>query len=259
LAVKTSNIGGANLDQLQPDRLRSHDEFPSTVWVRIEAVRDSTAAGSREALAELCQAYWQPVYAFIRRKGNDPDRAADLTQDFFALLIEPGALSTVFEGKGKFRSFLMAACTHFLSNRRLYERALKRGGGRSPISIDQLKTEKSIRIEPFHKVTPERVFLHQWATTLLDRVMARLQSEARMRGNARLFDQIRSTLLRSEPSRSYAEIALAVGVSQSNVKMTVSRYRNRYGILLREEIARTVNDPADIEQEITTLIEALAG
>ena len=140
--MRTSNPEAARLDVVQPGPLRSHDEFPSTIWMRIEKVRDSTAAESRDALAALCEAYWQPVYAFIRHKGNDPDRAADLTQDFFTLLIEPGALTAVSEGKGKFRSFLMAACTHFLSNRRVYERALKGGGGRSPISIDQLKAER---------------------------------------------------------------------------------------------------------------------
>jgi RNA polymerase sigma factor (sigma-70 family) len=255
--VRTSNRGEVRLDVLQPGPLRSHDEFPSTIWTRIEKVRDSTAAESRDALAALCEAYWQPVYAFIRHKGNNPDRAADLTQDFFTFLIEPGALTAVSEGKGKFRSFLMAACTHFLSNRRVYERALKRGGGRSPISIDQLNAEDSRGPQPFHELTPERIFLRHWATTLLDRVMTRLQSEAHTKGKVRLFDQIRSTLLGREPSRSYAEIAAALGVSESHVKVAVHRYRNRYRVLLRDEIARTVDDPREVEQEITTLIEAL--
>jgi len=233
------------------------DVFPQTAWTRIEKVKDATPAQSRTALAELCEAYWRPVYAFIRRKGNDRHRAADLTQGFFALLIEPGALADVDAGKGKFRYFLMAACTHFMSNQRTYERALKRGGGRSPISIDKFKGEDWLRLEPFHELTPDRIFLREWATTLLHRVMATLQAEAHRKGNARLFDRIRPVLLGSEASPGYAEIASDLGVSESSIKVAVHRYRHRYRMLLREEIARTLDDPAEIENEITTLIAAL--
>jgi RNA polymerase sigma-70 factor (ECF subfamily) len=256
--MNASNPQVARPDVVEPRPDRSPDQFPSTIWKRIEKARDSTDAESRAALAELCQAYWRPVYAFVCRKGNNPDRALDLTQDFFALLLEPGALAAVSEGKGRFRSFLMAACSHFLINRHHYERALKRGGGRSPISIDQLKAEKSIRIEPFHELTPERIFLRLWAETLLDRVIARLESEAHIRGKSRLFNHIKSALLGREPSGSRAEIASALGVSRSYVKLALHRYRKRYRMLLCDEIARTVDDPAEVEQEITTLIEALA-
>jgi RNA polymerase sigma-70 factor (ECF subfamily) len=224
----------------------------------IEKARDSGPVQSREALERLCQAYWQPVYAFIRRKGNDPDRSADLTQDFFALLLEPGALAAVTERKGKFRSFLMAACTHLLSNRRVYERALKRGGGRPLVSIDQHGAEDRLRREPFHEITPERVFLRRWATTLLDRVMLQLQSEAEAKGNSRLFDQIRPALLGSGLALRYARISTDLGISEGAVQVAVHRYRSRYRQLLRDEIARTVDDPAQIEEEISTLIEALA-
>ncbi len=241
-----------------PSSPKPPDEFPSTIWMTIEKARDSGPSQSRAAMDELCQAYWQPVYAFIRRKGNDPDRSADLTQDFFALLLEPGALAAVTERKGKFRSFLMAACTHFLSNRRVYERALKRGGGRPLLSIDQLDTEDRLRREPFHEVTPERVFLRRWATTLLDRVMAQLQSEAHVKGRSRLFDQIRPALLGSGLAVRYSRVSSELGISETTVKVAVHRYRARYRQLLREEIARTVDDPAEIEEEISTLIEALA-
>jgi DNA-directed RNA polymerase specialized sigma24 family protein len=169
---------------LRPRRPRQPDEFPSTVWMRIEKAKDSQFSQSGAALTELCEAYWRPVYAFIRKKGNDPDRAADLTQDFFALLIEPRALAAVTEGKGKFRSFLMAACTHFLSNRRVYERALKRGGGRSPISIDRSQGGDWLQLEPYHELTPDRIFMREWAVTLLDRVMAKLEAEADLKGKA---------------------------------------------------------------------------
>jgi DNA-directed RNA polymerase specialized sigma24 family protein len=240
-------------------RPRPSDEFPPTAWTRIEKVKDSTPCQSRAALAELCDAYWRPVYAFIRQKGNDPDRAADLTQGFFTLLIVPGALADVTQGKGKFRSFLMAACTHFLSNQRIYERALKRGGGRSPISIDQFHCEDWLRLEPFHQLTPDRIFLREWATTLLHRVMSTLQAEAYRKGKNRLFDRIMPTLLGTEACPCYAEIAADLGVSESNIKVAVHRYRSRYRLLLRDEIARTLDDPDEIDEEITTLIAALVA
>jgi RNA polymerase sigma-70 factor (ECF subfamily) len=234
------------------------DEFPSTVWIRVEEARDQSQPRSREALAELCEAYWRPVYAFIRRKGNDPDRAADLTQGFFTVLIETGALSSVTPNKGRFRSFLMAACSHFLSNQRVYERALKRGGGRALISIDQLKAEDRLGVEPFHELTPERAFIRQWALTLLDRVMTRLQKEATVKGKAQLFEQLRPAILGSASTPSYQHISDSMGLSESMVRVNVHRYRTRYRVLLHDEIARTLSDPDEIEEEITTLIQALA-
>ena len=245
-------------EPLHPQRPRPPEEFPLTIWMRIENVKDSTPGVSHAALTELCEAYWHPVYAFIRRKGNDPDRAADLTQGFFTLLIEPGALAAVTEGKGKFRSFLMAACTHFLSNQRVFEQALKRGGRRTPISMDQFQGEERLRLEPFHNLTPDRIFLREWARTLLDRVLSSLEAEAHRKGKDRLFDHIRPTLLGTKWSPTYSEIATALGVSESHIKVAVHRYRARYKQLLREEIARTVDDPADVEDEITALIQALA-
>ncbi len=234
------------------------EEFPSTIWMRIEQAKEPCAPQSREALAELCEAYWHPDYAFIRRKGNDPDRAADLTQGFFAVLIETGALASVTPEKGRFRSFLMAACSHFLCNQRVHERALKRGGGRFLVSIDQLKAEDRLRHEPFHEMTPEKTFTRQWALTLLDRVMAALQAEAALKGKTRVFEEVRPVILGREAVPSYAQISAKLGLSETTLKVTVHRYRARYRALLRDEIARTVDDPADIEQEITTLIQALA-
>jgi DNA-directed RNA polymerase specialized sigma24 family protein len=226
--------------------------------MRVEEARDQSQPRSREAFAEICDMYWHPVYAFIRRKGNDPDRAADLTQGFFTLLIETGALATVTPEKGRFRSFLMAACSHFVSNQRIYERAMKRGGGRALVSIDQLKAEDRFNLEPFHELTPERAFIRQWALTLLDRVMCKLQREAAEKGKAQLFEQLRPALLGREAVPSYARISQSLGLSETLVKVTVHRYRTRYRALLREEIARTVSNPDEIEEEITTLIRALA-
>jgi RNA polymerase sigma-70 factor (ECF subfamily) len=256
--ARARGAGSRSCDQPSLRRRPSSDEFPSTVWISVEQARDSSAERAREALAELCSAYWQPVYAFIRRKGNDPDRAADLTQDFFTLLIEPGALADVDAAKGKFRSFLMAACSHVLSNRHVYERALKRGGGRSLISIDQLQAEERLRCEPFHEITPERIFLREWATILINRVMDQLRSEARVKGRSRLFDQIRPALLGRELAPSYAQLAKELGVGEAKIKVAVHRLRVRFKELLRKEIARAGTDPAEIDQEISSLIQALS-
>jgi RNA polymerase sigma-70 factor (ECF subfamily) len=233
------------------------DEFPSTIWKRIEEAKETGREQSREALAEICRAYWRPVYAFIRRKGNDPDRAADLTQDFFTLLLEPGALHGVTPSKGRFRSYLIAACTHFLSNRRAYERALKRGGGRAPVSIERLAAEEGFSAEPFHEMAPERIFLREWAQTLVDRALAGLESEARRKGASRLFGQIKGTLLGAQESTPYAQVAACLGMNEAAVKVAVHRYRVRFRQYVKSEIERTVTDPAEIEEEITTLIQAL--
>ncbi len=253
-----SEVNGRTSTSPAPPRNLPSEEFPSTVWMRIEQVKEATAARSRAALEELCEAYWHPVYAFIRRKGNDPDRAADLTQGFFTALLETGAFTAVTPEKGRFRSFLMAACTHFLCNQRVHEQALKRGGGRCLISMDQLKAEDRFNHEPFHELTPEKTFLRQWALTMLDRVMGRLQAEAEAKGKSKVFEQMRPVILGREATASYAEISEKLGMSETTVKVTVHRYRGRYRALLREEISRTVHDPADVEEEITTLIQALA-
>src|SRR3954447_13330431 len=137
---------------------RGPEEFPSTLWDRIAQAREPGGGQAREALAGLCRDYWHPVYAFIRRKGNDPDRAADLTQDVFALLLEPGALDGVSPAKGKFRSYLMAVCSHYLANRRDHDRALKRGGGRTVVSIERLAAEQRYAAEPSHEETSETLF-----------------------------------------------------------------------------------------------------
>jgi RNA polymerase sigma-70 factor (ECF subfamily) len=227
--------------------------------MRIEQAKDPATPRSKQAMAELCEAYWHPVYTFIRRKGNDPDRAADLTQGFFTLLLETRALAAVSPEKGKFRSFLMAACTHFLSNQRVYDRALKRGGGRAFISIDQLKAEDRLSREPFHELTPEKAFLRQWAVTLLDRASAQLRLELAAKGKAELFDLLHPVLLGREKTPSYGEIASAAGLSESVIRVTVHRLRSRYRQLLREEIARTIDDPAEIDEEISTLLASLAS
>ena len=257
LAVGGQDPRRSGADPSEIHHPKARVDFPSTFWMRIEPVNDSGDPQSRAALSELREAYGKSVHAFIRRKENDPDRAADLTQEFFTLLIETDALMAVTERKGKFRSFLMAACTHFLSNHRDYERALKLGEGRSPISMDLLKGERFPRLEPFHELTPHRIFLRQWAITLIERVMSTLETEARQNGKARLFEHVNPALLGRELSPSYADLGRVLGVSETSIKVDVHRFRERYRLLLRTEIARTLDDPAEIDEELARLIAAL--
>ena len=224
--------------------------------MRIEQAKDPAKPRSGEALAELCEADWHPVYAFIRRKGNDPDKAADLTQGFFTLVIETGALATVSPEKGKFRSFLMAACSHFLSNERL--QPSNKAWGRTIPSLDRpaqgrrpAQSRTVSRDDPGTDLSSAVGHHHAGSRSGTAQVGSRIEGE--------------KNALRPDPARpsgrelgpSYAEIAAALGLSESVVKVTVHRYRNRLRELLRDEISRIVDDPAEIDQEIATLLESL--
>jgi RNA polymerase sigma-70 factor (ECF subfamily) len=232
--------------------------FPTTHWSKIVAAQDPAAPGAREAIVALCTDYWYPVYGFIRRRGYRPDQAADLTQDFFARLLEPGAFATASPHRGRFRAFLRGACSHFLSNYRDHERALKRGGGHLLIPIDGLEAERRFGLEPAHELTAERAFERRWALTLLDRVLRRFDDDLVRSRNRTLLERLRPSVFGEDGARSYREIAEEVGVSESAVKMAAHRLRGRYRELLREEIARTVADAAEIEAEIAALFRALA-
>jgi RNA polymerase sigma-70 factor (ECF subfamily) len=231
------------------------DRFPTTHWSYIVRARDPAA---RPALEALCRAYWFPIYAFARRKGLDPDAAEDLVQGLFARLLDTGDLVAVDPQKGRFRSFLMAACSHYLANRRDFERAARRGGGRAPLAIDRLDAEGRYGREPAHGLTAERLFERRWAMALLDRALDRLAAEAADAGKRPLFEQLRPALLGEADATPYARVAEAVGLSVGAVKVAAHRLRRRCGEVIRQEVARTVDDPADIDDEISRLLGALA-
>jgi RNA polymerase sigma-70 factor (ECF subfamily) len=232
--------------------------FPTTHWSRIVAAQGPAAPEARDALVALCTDYWYPIYSFIRRRGYRPDQAADLTQDFFARLLEPGAFAAASPRIGRFRSFLRGACSHFLSNYRDREKALKRGGGCHLIPIDRLEAEGRFGREPAHELTAERAFERKWALTLLDRALHRLDLELVRSRNRPLLERLRPLVFGEDGARSYREIAGEVGVSESAAKMAAHRLRERYRELLREEVARTVADASEIESEITALLTSLA-
>jgi RNA polymerase sigma-70 factor (ECF subfamily) len=236
--------------------------FPSTQWSRILAARQGDPAGTeaRTALADLCRAYWYPLYAFIRRRDHDPEAAQDLTQEFFARLLEADFLAGVDRAKGKFRAFLLAACTHFLSNQRDLLRAQKRGGGQRILSIDAADAEGRYTLEPSHRLTPEALFTRRWALTVLAQALDRLRDEHQAAGAAQRerFEVLRATLTSDGGRVPYAELAARLGLTEGAVQVAVHRLRRRYREILRQSIAATLEDPADVDDEIRDLFAALA-
>ena len=231
--------------------------FPSTHWSRVLAAGNPDAPEAFEALANLCQSYWYPIYAYVRRKGHPPEQAQDLTQDFFAYVLERDLLAKADPERGRFRGFLRIVCARHLSGERERASARKRGGGKTAWSIDVSDAEGRYSREPSHELTPERIFDRTWALTLLSRVFEQLRSEYDAAGRAAIFDELRLVLTGASQPDSYATIALRLGTSEGAVRVAVHRLRRRYGILLRQEIAATVDDPNQIDDEIRSLFTAL--
>lgn len=232
--------------------------FQTTRWTVVMAARGGTTPEAREALAALCGDYWYPLYAFARRRGHSPEAAEDLVQGFFARLLEKGDLAAVDRHKGRFRSFLLAACSHYAANRADHDRAARRGGGRAPIPIDRHDGEGRYAAEPAHDLTPERLFERQWALTLLDRVLGRLEAEMAAAGQSARFEALRPALLGDGRRAPYAAIAADLGLTDEAARAAASRLRRRYRALLREEVAGTLDDPAAVDDEIRSLFGALA-
>jgi RNA polymerase sigma-70 factor (ECF subfamily) len=246
------------MPRLQPDD-HVPGRFPTTQWSRVITAANRDASEAGEALSSLCQAYWYPIYAYIRHRGYTLEQARDLTQDFFAYVLERDLFAKADPARGRFRAFLRAVCARHLTARRDRENAAKRGGGRSFVSIDLLDAERRYTNEPAHELTPERIFDRTWALTLLDRVVERLRGEYDDAGRAAKFEELITLLTRDPGTGAYSDIAERLGTTEGNVRVAVHRLRRRYGLLLREEIAATVGDAAQVEDEIHTLFAALEG
>jgi RNA polymerase sigma factor (sigma-70 family) len=230
-------------------------KFVATPWtVVLAAVRGD----SSDALGRLCQAYWYPLYSFVRRQGHDPHTAEDMTQAFFTRLVERRYLDAVDPARGKFRSFLLAALKHFLANERERADAQKRGGAHAIVSIDEQLAESRYSLEAAHHDTPETIYERNWALALLDRVLHQLRDQYTRDGKARLFDELKATLSAESDAAPYAEIASRLNSSESAIKVAVHRLRHRYRQLLRTEIAHTVEKPEEIEDEIRHLFAMLS-
>lgn len=234
-------------------------QFPSTHWSRVAQAGDLESPGTREALTALCSAYWYPLFVFIRSRGHGAEDARDLVQEYFARLLEGRVLGAADPAKGRFRTFLIADCKHFLSHRRVRARALKRGGNRHFFSIDAAQAEGRFAVEPADSMTPERLFLRAWALTLLDEVLNKLYAEYQNDGRGALFDRLKHVLTVGADTVSYRTIAGNLGMTEGAVQAAVHRLRRRYGTILRQEIVATVSQTADVEDEIRALFTALGA
>ena len=233
--------------------------FVTTHWSVVLAARAPDAPQAAAALAELCRTYWYPLYAFVRRKGHSPHDAQDLTQAFFARLLEKNYVAQVDRERGRFRTYLLAALTHFLADEWDKARRLKRGGDREIISFDAASAEERYRLEPIDQLDASKLYERRWVTTLFDKVLARLEQEFRDSGKGELFDGLKSSLLAEDSGSSYAELGSPMGLTEDAVKQAVHRMRRRYRELFREEIAQTVAGPGEVEDELKHLFAVLSG
>ena len=228
-------------------------QFTSTHWsVVVEAQGESPAA--QEALEKLCGIYWRPIYSFVQRQGIGQAEAEDLTQAFFADLLEHKSLTAVRKEKGRFRSFLLGALKHFLADERRRAMAIKRGKGQRLIPLEELSADGRLEMDPADSVTPEQIYERRWASTVLDRVLGLLKNEYVAAGNTLLFDSLKQLLPDEPGAPSQADIAGRLGMTNNAVRQAFYRFRQRYQLLLREEIAHTVATPGDIEDELRHLI-----
>jgi RNA polymerase sigma factor (sigma-70 family) len=218
----------------------------------------SDTPSARDALARLCETYWYPLYAYVRRRGYAPHDAQDLTQAFFARLLESDALGNITRDKGKFRSFLLTALNHFLVDEWKKARAQKRGGGQL-VSLDTRDAETRFGREPADTLTPEKLFEQSWALSLLDTVYGQLQREYEANGRGTLFAELKSCLTGARSSVPYAELAARLNMAENTTKTSVHRLRQRYRQLLRLEVAHTVANPGEVEEELRCLFRALAS
>jgi DNA-directed RNA polymerase specialized sigma24 family protein len=230
------------------------NRFATTQWNVVLAARNGSESQARAALELLCDAYWFPLYAYVRRRGHAADEARDLTQEFFADLLSRDFLAAIDQSKGRFRSFLLASLEHFLSHERDRQRALKKGGSVRTMSLDANAAETRYHHEPADQLTPELVFERRWGLTVMERAMERLRAETG--DQAERFERLKPCLTGDHPDR-YREIATALGMTEAAVKTAVHRLRERYGRLLRDEVAATVASPADVDEELRHLLGVL--
>jgi DNA-directed RNA polymerase specialized sigma24 family protein len=256
-----STAGGGMTKEVNNDSAQAGaGRFASTQWsVVLQAGAAPHAPEVHEALARLCSTYWYPLYVFIRRQGHSAEDAEDLTQEFFARFLEKNFLSTVERNRGKFRTFLLACCQHFLANQREFARAQKRGGGRPALPLDFPGATERYRVEPNSTENAEKLFERRWALTVLDQVLQQLQWEYQNDGKSALFDHLKNVLVSATEALSYAQIGLDLSMNEEAVRKAAQRLRQRYRCLLRERIADTVDAPERVDDEIRELFAALAS
>ncbi len=235
---------------------QQHHEFATTRWSLIASIGEAASDESRDALSLLCQVYWYPLYAYVRRKGHQASEAQDLTQAFFAELLEKDRLQVADQARGRFRSFLLASLNNFITNKWRHDNAQKRGGDHTTLSIDVEAGEARYQHEPSHELTAERIFERRWAMTLLDQTMTRLANEYSTSDKADLFEQLKGHLGQGTAT-PYRDVAERLGMSETAVKVAAHRMRKRCGKILREEISHTVDDAGSVDAELQQLFAAV--
>jgi RNA polymerase sigma-70 factor (ECF subfamily) len=232
-------------------------KFAATSWTDVLAAQRSGSPEAAVALEKLCQVYWYPLYSYIRRKGHDPHKAQDLNQEFFYRLIKENYLGAVDRRRGKFRSFLLAALNHFLSNQRDHERAAKRGGGQILLSLDDTDAEDRFKLEPSSDLSPEKIFERNWFMTLLDHALNRLFEEQTAAGRAQLFTLVKPFIIDDAESGDYNTVATRLKMTPNAVAVTVHRWRERYKKLVHEEVLRTVANTSELDDELRRFFTVL--
>jgi RNA polymerase sigma factor (sigma-70 family) len=231
-------------------------QFPTTRWSLVVAAGDSHRKDARSALISLCEHYWYPLYAYLRRRGYRAEEAQDLTQEFFIRVLEGRYLDRADPEKGRFRSFILTSLKFFVADKADRDRARKRGGG-MVVSLEFSSGEEQYQREPAHDETPERIFERRWALALIDRVVERLRGEFVHNGRPEHFDRLKVFLL-GQSDAPYAALAQEMNTSEGALKVAIHRLRKRYRELFRQEIAETVADPEEVESELRFLAAVLA-
>ncbi len=231
--------------------------FATTRWNVVLNAGKAPSAEQADALAQLCQTYWYPLYVFTRRQGASVEDAQDLTQEFFARLLERNYLDRADPNKGKFRWFLLGALKHFLANQRERARSLKRGGRVVHIPLDEITAENRYQLELSTSLTPEKLYERAWALTLLERVREQLRDQFEKAGKRERFEKLASFLPGGQARKSYADMALELGTNEGALRVELHRFKATYRQLLRTEIAHTVSAPAEVDEELRQLIEVM--
>ena len=237
---------------------RRNASFESTMWTTVQAAgHQDGSLKAQLALERLCRTYWYPLYVFLRQQGKSPEDAEDLTQAFFAHLMEKDALKNVVPERGRFRSFLLSSLKHFVTDNWKKEHALKRGGQARLIELDAEVAEDRYRYEPVERLDPEKLFERRWAMTVLDEVTAKLENEYTLKGKRTLFQRIQPFLLDKKSDLPQAKIAESLGMKEATLNTEVFRLRQRYRELFREEIANTVTTAQDVDEEMRELFAVI--
>jgi RNA polymerase sigma factor (sigma-70 family) len=237
---------------------KPRDIFATTHWTVVLAAGQRHTPQSDRALEELCHAYWFPLYAYVRRRGYSKEDAEDLTQAFFARFLEKNFLDGLKAERGRFRAFLLASLKHFLANEWDRSQRQKRGGGQAHLSLDWQTADTQFQIASTAEPSPDRAFDREWAVALLGNVVARLQSECEAEGRGRQFAELKVCLTAGKGVLPHAEVARRLGMDETAVRVAAHRLRKRYRQLLRDEIAHTLSDPAQVDEEMRALFGAFA-